>query len=76
MLTSAPLNDLYKGRDVEPARLQRLGSLFRLDFADPLDIRADVAGRPVYLALMTNAEGVVRLKPKNLLINLPLRELS
>ena len=40
MVTSAPLNDLYKGRDVEPARLQRLVSLFRLDFADPLDMYA------------------------------------
>ena len=73
---SALLNDLYKGRDVEPARLQRLVSLFRLDFADPLDMRDDVAGKPVYLGLMMNAEGVVKLKPQNLLINLPLRETS
>ena len=31
------------------------------------------AGKPVYLGLMMNAEGVVRLKPQNLLINLPVR---
>ena len=73
---SALLNDLYEGREVEPARLQRLVSLFRLDFADPLDMRADVAGKPVYLGLMMNADGVVKLKPQNLLINLPLRALS
>ena len=71
---SALLNDLYEGHEVEPARLQRLVSLFRLDFADPLDMRADVAGKPVYLGLMMNADGVVRLKPQNLLLNLPLRE--
>ena len=73
---SALLNDLYAGQEVEPARLQRLVSLFRLDFADPLEMRADVAGKPVYLGLMMNAEGVVRLKPQNLIINLPLREPS
>jgi len=69
---SALLNDLYEGREVEPARLQRLVSLFRLDFANPREMRADVAGKPVYLGLMMNAEGVVRLKPQNLLVNLPL----
>ncbi len=71
---SALLNDLYEGREVEPARLQRLVSLFRLDFADPREMRADVAGKPVYLGLMMNAEGVLRLKPQNLLVNLPLRQ--
>ncbi len=70
---SALLNDLYEGHEVAPERLQRLVSLFRLDFADPEEMRPDVAGKPVYLALMMNAEGVVRLKPQNLLINLPLR---
>ena len=70
---SALLNDLYEGREVEPARLQRLVSLFRLDFADPREMRADVAGKPVYLGLMMNADGVLKLKPQNLLVNLPLR---
>ena len=70
---SALLNDLYEGVEVEPARLQRLVSLFRLDFADPLEMRPDVAGKPVYLGLMMNADGVLKLKPQNLLINLPLR---
>ena len=73
---SALLNDLYEGHEVDPQRLQRLVSLFRLDFADPLEMRPDVAGKPVYLGLMMNADGVLRLKPQNLLLNLPLRELS
>jgi hypothetical protein len=70
---TALLNDLYEGREVAAARLQRLVSLFRLDFADPQEMRADVAGKPVYLGLMMNAEGVLKLKPQNLLVNLPLR---
>lgn len=74
--STALLNDLYEGREVEPARLQRLVSLFRLDFADPHDVRPDVAGKPVYLGLMMNAEGIVKLKPQNLLVNLPLRALA
>lgn len=73
---SALLNDLYEGRELEPERMQRLVSLFRLDFADPLEMRADVAGKPVYLGLMMDAEGVLRMKPQNLLVNLPLRPSS
>ena len=73
--STALLNDLYEGRAVEPERLQRLVSLFRLDFADPQDMRPDVAGKPVYLGLMMNADGIVKLKPQNLLVNLPLRDL-
>jgi hypothetical protein len=67
------LNDLYEGIEVEPERLQQLVSLFRLDFADPQDMRPDVAGKPVYLGMMMNAAGVLQLKPQNLLSNLPLR---
>ena len=74
--STALLNDLYDGREVEPARLQRLVGLFRLDFADPRDARPDVAGKPVYLGLMMNADGIVKLKPQNLLVNLPLRALA
>ena len=73
--STALLNDLYENRDVEPERLQRLVSLFRLDFANQEDVRPDVAGKPVYLGLMMNAQGIVKLKPQNLLVNLPLRAL-
>ena len=66
------LDDLYEDRAVEPERLARLVSLFRLEFDDPADMRADVAGKPVYLGMMTAAEQTMRLKPQNLLLNLPL----
>lgn len=67
------LNDLYEGREVSAARLERLISLFTLRFEDARVARDDLAGRPVYLALSRTPEGLVRLKPQNLLINLPLR---
>jgi hypothetical protein len=69
---TAVLNDLWRGEDVEAGRLARLLALFRMEFADPAAMRPDVAGRPVYLALAMDEESVVRMKPQNLLINLPL----
>jgi len=73
---SALLNDLYEGLEVEPERMRRLVSLFRLDLADPAEMRRDVAGKPVYLGLMANVEQQLRLKPQNLLLNLPLAKAS
>ena len=32
----------------------------------------EVAGKPVYLGLAMNAQSVLRVKPQNLLLNLPL----
>ena len=69
---SALLNDLYEGHVVDDDRMARLISLFRLTFANPAEMRPDVAGRPVYMALMAAADGQLRLKPQNLLLNLPL----
>lgn len=66
------LNALWRGDEVEPGRLRRLLALFRLDFADPAAMRQDIAGRPVYLALAMDEENVVRMKPQNLLVNLPI----
>lgn len=70
--SSALLNDLYQGAEIEPERLQRLISLFRLTFADPMDMQAEVRGKPVYLGMAMTAGGLLRLKPQNLLLNLPL----
>ena len=72
--SSAILNDLWAGSEVEHGRMQRILALFALDFADPALMRPDIAGRTVYLALSADDEGVVRMKPQNLLINLPLNE--
>lgn len=70
--STAILNDLYQDQSVDAERMQRLVSLFTLTFANPTEMRADVAGKPVYLGLATDADGVVRIKPQNLLLNLPL----
>ena len=74
--STALLNDLYQDRPVDEARRGRLLSLFRLDFANPAEMHPDVAGHPVYLGLAHAGDGVLRLKPQNLLLNLPLARAS
>lgn len=69
---TAILNDLWQGSEVEAGRMRRIVALFRMDFADPAAMRADIAGRPVYLALAVNENDELRMKPQNLLLNLPI----
>ena len=71
---TALLNDLYNGVDVGEGRLARLLSLFRMEFRDSSAVLPRVAGRPVYLAMAMSENGQLRLKPQNLLVNLPLAE--
>lgn len=69
---TALLNDLYQGQALDDTRQQQLISLFTLRFEDPQAMRADVRGKPVYLGLAMDAQGLLKLKPQNLLLNLPL----
>lgn len=69
---TAILNALYRGEEVAPADLERMALLFRLVFRDPAQAIAEMAGRPVYLGLACRADRTLRVKPQNLLINLPL----
>jgi len=72
--STAILNELWSGAEVEHGRMQRILALFALEFEDPRAMRSDMAGRTVYLALSANDENLVRMKPQNLLSNLPLHE--
>src|SRR5258706_24589 len=47
--------------------------LFRLEFRDPRDAAAEMGARPVYLGLACRPDRTLKLKPQNLLLNLPLR---
>jgi len=69
---TALLNDLYQGQTLDDVRQQQLISLFTLRFEVPQAMRADVRGKPVYLGLAMDAQGLLKLKPQNLLLNLPL----
>ena len=68
------LNELWSGGEVDPGRMRNIIALFGVEFAEPAALRPEIAGRTVYLALSANADQVVRMKPQNLLTNLPIHE--
>jgi hypothetical protein len=72
--SSGVLNELWSGREVDAGRMRRVLALFALQFDDPAAMRPDIAGRTVYLGLSADENEFVRMKPQNLLLNLPLHE--
>jgi Family of unknown function (DUF6352) len=68
------LDKLYQGEGLDVAENARIALLLRLDFENMTDQRDDVAGKPVYMALAADENGLLRLKPQNLLMNLPLKQ--
>jgi len=64
------LNDLYHDKNVSESRLKQILCLFKLE-ADSGFV-TEMKGKPVYMGLAMDAAGVVRFKPQNLLMNLPL----
>ncbi len=71
--SSEILDALYRGEEVEPERLERMVLLFRLGFRDAADVADEMAGRPVYLGLACRPDRTLKVKPQNLLVNLPWR---
>lgn len=69
---SAMLNDIYAGTEVDENRMRRVIGLFRMDFDDPNALRPEMQGSPVFMGLAMTTDGVLRMKPQNLLMNLPL----
>jgi hypothetical protein len=71
---TAVLNALWAGEQVDAGRMRRILALLRMEFSEPGEMRRDIAGRSVYLALAADETDAVRMKPQNLLLNLPLNE--
>ncbi len=72
--SSKLLDTLWRDGGITPAEHRRLLLLMRLDFERLEDQDRALAGKPVYLALAMSEEGVLWMKPQNLLFNLPVRE--
>lgn len=70
--STALLNALYRGEEASEEALGRLLSLFRLEIKDEAAVIERVRGRPIYLGLSMTPDNLVRMKPQNLLVNLPL----
>jgi hypothetical protein len=67
---------LWRGEPLDEAMRGRLIGLYRLTFADPRVADAAIGEESVYLILAMTAERIVRLKPQNLIIGLPVRRLE
>ncbi|MBU3612906.1 DUF6352 family protein [Polynucleobacter sp. MG-27-Goln-C1] len=70
------LNKLYNKESVDSDELEKVICLFRLDFIDEAAVTQSQAGKPVYMAIAMNDEKQLKLKPQNLLFNLPLAKAS
>ena len=66
------LNEIYNGGEVDEERMKRVIGLYRMDFRDPVVLRPEMDGAPVFLGLAMTPDGTLRMKPQNLLMNLPL----
>ncbi len=71
--SSAMLNALYQGKTLPPEEQARLISLFKLRFDDEAVVQDEMVGKPVYLGLAMKTDQTLKLKPQNLLLNLPLK---
>ena len=70
------LNKLYNKEIVDEDELQKVICLFRLDFIDEAAVTQAQSGKPVYMAIAMNDQQQLKLKPQNLLFNLPLAKTS
>ena len=70
------LNKLYTKEVVETDELEKIICLFRLDFVDEAAVNQAQLGKPVYMGMAMNDEKQLKLKPQNLLFNLPLAKAS
>ena len=70
------LNKLYNKETVDTDELEKVICLFRLDFIDEAAVTQSQAGKPVYMGIAMNDDKQLKLKPQNLLFNLPLAKVS
>jgi len=70
------LNGLYNKEMVDEATLARVIGLLRLDFIDESAVMSEIKGKPIYLGLAITEDSLLKLKPQNLLFNLPLAKKS
>ena len=69
-------NALWQGEEPPDAGRDRIVALFTLSFENAQEMLEKVAGKPVYLLLGMTTNRIIRLKPQNLLVGLPVKEIS
>lgn len=65
-------NALWSGASLESEGAERIVALMRLRIADTALVDVRVGAKPVYLIMAMDRNNVVRVKPQNLIVGLPL----
>ena len=64
---------LWNGEELDSATAGRVLGLYRLTFRDATRLSEQLAGEDVYLILAMTPDGMLRVKPQNLVVGLPIR---
>ncbi|MGH6771148.1 MAG: DUF6352 family protein [Xanthobacteraceae bacterium] len=67
---------LWNGEELDEATRARVIGLYRLTFGDVDAVLDKAKGEPIYLIMAMTPDGLLRLKPQNLLTGLPIRHLE
>jgi len=66
------LNTLYEDKELAQGDNELLIALFRMRMEDDGALIDTMRGKPIYLGLAMTADKVIKMKPQNLLTNMPL----
>ena len=69
-------DDLWNGEELDDATRGRIVGLYRLTFRDEGPLLDKAKGEPIYLIMAMTPDGMLRLKPQNLVTGLPIRYLE
>lgn len=69
-------DDLWNGEELDDATRSRVVGLYRLTFRDDVPVLDKARGEPIYLIMAMTPDGMLRLKPQNLVTGLPIRHLE
>jgi hypothetical protein len=67
---------LWGGEELDPAAQSCLIGLYRLSVAAPAIVLEAANGEPIYLLLAMTPDGLLRMKPQNLITGLPIRQME
>src|SRR5215467_1376130 len=67
---------LWSGETLDPDTQMRLIGLYRLTVGKPGIVLAAASGEPIYLLLAMTPDGLLRMKPQNLITGLPIRQME
>jgi hypothetical protein len=67
---------LWSGETLDPDTQMRLIGLYRLTVGDRAIVLEAAGGEPIYLLLAMTPDGLLRMKPQNLITGLPFRHME